>query len=223
MKTRPKKDSDTLGEVKSGIERLTQILSTYLSAFEERLSKIEKQVGNLDFRLTSFEKGTMKTASGPTAIRVPSGMVQDATRTEPIIPKKQPVVEPPSISPEPSKSPKVTPPKSTPTIPKVESRIQVETVSVPQKGLETPPMSDIPLSKETPIAENFYDELKTRLTTKSVASPSESIYATAAGTVTQTVTKQTVRTPAREGTFEKSEEDIKKVLERLKESIKQVK
>ncbi|MEM2144927.1 MAG: hypothetical protein QW279_06170, partial [Candidatus Jordarchaeaceae archaeon] len=152
-------------------------------------------------------------------------MVQDAIRTEPIIPKKQPEVESPSVSPIPPKAPTtVASPKSTLTVPKVETRVQVETVSVPQKGLETPPMSDVPLSKEAPIAENFYEELKTRLTAKSVASPPESkVHTAATGAVTQTVTRQTVETPVREGTFEKSEEDIRKVLERLKESIKQAK
>ena len=224
MKTRPKKDSDKLSEVKSGIDKLTQILSTYLSTFEERLSRIEKQVGNLDYRLTSFEKSAMKTASSPTALRVPSEMVQDATRTEPIIPKKQLEVESPPISSGPPKPPTVTPPKSTLTVPKVEPRVQVETMSVPQKGLETSPVSDTPLSKEAPLAENFYEELKTRLTAKSVASPPESkVHTASTDAVTQTITRQTVETPVREGTFEKSEEDIRKVLERLKESIKQAK
>jgi hypothetical protein len=225
MNPQPKKDSDTLSEVKSGIERLTQILSTYLSAFEERLGKIEKQVGNLDFRLTTFEKSNIKVTPSPGVIRVPSGLVEDATRTEPVITKKQPETELPSISPGPTKPLTVTPQISPLTTPKAEPHVpEAETRSVPSMGPETSPsISDVPLSKEAPVAEHFFDELKTRLTTKSAASPESKAYTATPEIVTPTVTKQTVQAPAKEGTFEKSEEDIRKVLERLKESIKQAK
>lgn len=229
MNPRPKKDTDTLSEVKSGIERLTQILSTYLSEFENRLGKIEKQVGNLDLRLSTFEESKMKTAPSTGVIRVPSEILEDATRTEPTITKKRSAAETPSIpaptvSPGLQKLPTGTPQKSTPTIPKVEIRVpEVETVSITPKGPETPPLSDIPLSKETPVAEHFFDELKTRLNTKSVTAPESKTSTTTPESFTPAVTKKTVQAPVKEGTFEKSEEDIRKVLERLKESIKQAK
>nr|MDO8081829.1 hypothetical protein [Candidatus Freyarchaeota archaeon] len=227
MNPQSRKDSDTLNEVKSGIERLSQILSTYLSSFEERLGKIEKQVGNLDLRLTTFEESKMKITPSTGVIRVPSELVEDATRTEPIITKKRPEAETPSI-PAPTippglqKAPTATPPKPPLTIPKVETRVpEAETVSVPPKGPETPPPTrNIPLSKEAPVAEHFFDELRTRITTKSAASPESKAYTTTPERVTPAVTKQTAQAPVKEGTPEKSEEDIKKVLERLKDSIK---
>jgi vacuolar-type H+-ATPase subunit E/Vma4 len=225
VKDLQKKDSDVLNEVRSGIERLTQILSTYLSSFEERLGKIEKQIGNLDYRLADIEHGSRKTTSDTGAIRVPSGLVQDATRTEPVITKKRPEAETPSI---PTPTVSTGPPKPSisiqpPTIvPKSETRTpEVQTGSAPSTGLGPEiPTKDIPLSMEAPMAEHFFDELRTRITTKSGELQEGKAYQTTPEHVTPAATKQTAQVPIKEETLEKSEEDIKKVLQRLKDSIK---
>ena len=228
-----KKDSDALNEVKSGIERLTQLLSTYLTSFEERLGKVEKQIGTFEFRLTDLEQGGRKTTPGTAAIRVPSGLVQDATRTEPVIPKKRPEAEPPSVPtptvptglPRPPTTippPAAAQPKPTVAAPKIETRApEVHTGSVPLTGLGTaPPTQDIPLSKEAPISEHFFDELRTRITTKSGELQESKAYPTTPERVTPAATTQTAQVPVGGEPLEKSEDDIKKVLQRLKDSIK---
>ncbi|MBS7281557.1 MAG: hypothetical protein KIH09_17210, partial [Candidatus Freyarchaeota archaeon] len=74
------KDSDVLKEVKLGIDRLSSILATYLSSFEERMVKIEKQIVNLDTRITNLEKGGVRSGTPAGGIRVPLQLVEDATR-----------------------------------------------------------------------------------------------------------------------------------------------
>jgi hypothetical protein len=232
-KNTQKKDSDVLNEVKSGIDRLTQILSTYLTSFEERLGKIEKQIGTLDFRLTDLEQGGRKTTPSTGAIRVPSGLVQDATRTEPVLPKKRPEAEPPPIPtptvpaglPRPPTTippPAAAPPRPPIAASKIETRApEVQIGSAPPTGLGTvPPTQDIPLSKEAPISEHFFDELRTRITTKSGELQEDRTYPTTPERVTPAATTQTAQVPVGGEPLEKSEDDIKKVLQRLKDSIK---
>ncbi|MFB0559670.1 MAG: hypothetical protein ACETWM_00360 [Candidatus Lokiarchaeia archaeon] len=228
----PKKDSEIINEVKSGIERLSQILSTYLSSFEERLGTIEKQIGSLDNRITSIEKITRKSLAEKSiadkgGIVVPSELVEDATRTRPAVTKKMPESVPSTeetvtVSPEipkpaitPPTEPAITIPKTEIPSPKVEAPVSVPTTEEETQTAE----SAIPLSREVPVAENFFDELKARINKKSSQLQEETVYKTKPEPATVEETKETAQVQTSERPREKTEEDIRMVLQRLKDSI----
>ncbi len=232
----PKKDSGTLNEVKQGIERLSEFLSTYLSSFEERLGKIEKQIGSLDNRITSVEKISRKniakmakSAPETGGIRVPSELVEDATRTQPIITKKGQEQEPQTTEAEPFSPelprPTIPPPtEPTITIPRIGlSGSEFETsVSLPATEIETQALEskEIPLSREVPVAENFFDELRARIDKKSSQLPKEIVYQPKPEQVTAGGTKAPPQAPSEKApSVAKTEEDIRMVLQRLKDSI----
>lgn len=223
----PKKDSEIINEVKSGIERLSQILSTYLSSFEERLGTIEKQIGSIDKRITSIEKITRKRIANKGGIVIPSELVEDATRKEPVITKM-------SLEPEPSTVETVT---ASPELPKpavtppTEPSIKIPKTEIPSPKVETPvsvptteeeaqtPESALQLSREMPVAENFFDELRARIDKKSAELPEGMVYQPKPEEVAVAETKETAQVQTSESPGEKTEDDIRMILQRLKDSI----
>jgi hypothetical protein len=213
------KESDVLREVKLGIDRLSSILATYLSSFEERMVKIEKQIVNLDNRITNLEKGGVRSGVPAGGIRVPLQLVEDATRAEPIMVKRQP--ESPPV-PAATLSPEV--PKTATTIPKAESYglgTEVSEAATLTRVQPATPPDNIPLSREAPIAENFFDELRTRIDRKSAQLSQNVVYQTKKVETAEVETRKAIQTISGDAYPEKrTEEDIKAVLQRLKESIK---
>ncbi|MEX2704463.1 MAG: hypothetical protein Q6352_004225 [Candidatus Freyrarchaeum guaymaensis] len=226
-----KRDSEILNEVKLGIERLSEILSTYLSSFEQRLLTIEKQMGSLESRVSSLEKSkqtsmtsvSQTSATGVGGIRVPTELVEDAIMTEPQIPVKPP-------EPEVSTIPPATPPK--PPKPSQEPTVAVsrEELRPPQTPPPRPvppveakpgtPENNIPLSKEVPVTENFFDELRARINKKSIVQPETAAYQPTPIQAVTAETKQISQVQTSEAAGDKTEEDIRMILQRLKESIK---
>lgn len=152
--------------------------------------------------------------------------MQDATRTEPVIAKKRleaetPSIPTPAVPTGPPKPPTATPPKAPIAAPKIETRPpQIETGAVPPTGPGTQASQpDIPLSKEAPMAEHFFDELKSRISKTSDFQEGR-VSQTTPGYVAPAAPKPTAQVPAKQEATGGSEEDIKRVLQRLKDSIK---
>ncbi|MGQ9721005.1 MAG: hypothetical protein ACUVXA_06760 [Candidatus Jordarchaeum sp.] len=218
-----KKDSDILNDVKLGIERLSEILSTYLSSFEERLGTIEKKIGSLDGRIANLEKRGRMGVGSTGKIVVPSELVEDATRTRPIIIKEAQEPEIPTVETEPVASelprPIIPPPiKPIITIPKTVSEVETPVAEPPTEIKTEEFESKISLSKEVPVAENFFDELRARLDKKSSQLPEENLYQPTPEKVAVAGTKTAPKVATSEEGV-KTEDDIRLVLQRLKDSI----
>ncbi|MBS7251555.1 MAG: hypothetical protein KIH08_13350 [Candidatus Freyarchaeota archaeon] len=212
------KESDVLKEVKLGIDRLSSILATYLSSFEERMVKIEKQIVNLDTRITNLEKGGVRSGAPAGGIRVPLQLVEDATRAEPIMVKKQP--EPPPV-PAATLSPEVTKPTTTIQAESYGLGAEVSEAATLTRVQPATPPDNIPLSREAPIAENFFDELRTRIDRKSAQLSQNVVYQPKKVETAEVETRKAIQTISGEAYPERrTEEDIKAVLQRLRESIK---
>ncbi|MEM2135807.1 MAG: hypothetical protein Q6366_003275 [Candidatus Freyarchaeota archaeon] len=212
------KESDVLKEVKLGIDRLSSILATYLSSFEERMVKIEKQIVNLDTRITNLEKGGVRSGAPAGGIRVPLQLVEDATRAEPIMLKRQP--ESPPV-PAATLSPEVSKPTTTIQAESYGLGTEVSEAATLTRVQPAAPPDNIPLSREAPIAENFFDELRTRIDRKSAQLSQNVVYQPKKVETAEVETRKAIQTISGDAYPERrTEEDIKAVLQRLRESIK---